>query len=170
MKKQFSLLIYYLIANRLPASFFPLGSLFNNVRINLAKHFLTIGTNCKIYPRVNLGDGNEISIGNNTIINENVYIEGVTIGNYVMIAPGVSIYASSHIFDSTDIPMIKQGQTSKNPSIIGDDVWIGRNAVIMPGLTIGDGTIIAAGAIVTKSIEPYCIVGGVPAKLIRKRK
>lgn len=170
MKKKVSLFFYYLIANRLPAGFFPLGSFFNSCRVGLARQFLKIGTDCKIYPRVNLGDGNEISIGNNTIINENVYIEGGSLGNYVMVAPGVSIYASTHRYDSTEIPMIKQGQTPKTPSIIEDDVWIGRNAIIMPGLKIGTGTIIAAGAVVTKNVAPFSIVGGIPARLIRKRK
>ena len=170
IKKQFSLFFYYLIANRLPASFFPLGNYFNLIRIKLAMNFLNIGKDCRIYPRVNLGDGNDISIGNHCRINENVYIEGAIIGNYVMIAPNVSIYASTHLYLSTDIPMVMQGQTKKTLTIIEDDVWIGRNVLIMPGLKIGKGSIIGAGAVVTKDIEPYSIVGGVPAKLIRRRK
>lgn len=170
MKKKFSLLIYYFIANRLPASYFPMGSFFNWVRVRLAKNFLKIGKNSRIYPRVNLGDGNGITIGHYCRINENVYIEGGIIGNYVMIAPNVTIYSSSHIFERTDIPMVMQGQSEKVPSVIEDDVWIGKNAIIMPGLKIGTGSIIGAGAVVTKNIEPYSIVGGIPAKLIRKRK
>src|SRR5688572_12963221 len=107
MKKKISLLVYYSLANRLPSSFFPLGSLFNKFRILLAKNFLSIGNNCKLQPRVNLGDGNEIVIGNYCMINENVYIEGAKIGNYVMISPNVTIYSSTHVTESTDIPMVK---------------------------------------------------------------
>lgn len=169
MKKKLSLIIYYLIANRLPASFFPMGHLFNSIRVGLAGNFLTVGKNCKIYPRVNLGDGNGITIGDNCRINENVYIEGAVIGNYVMIAPNVTIYSSTHIFLSTEIPMVMQGQTKEVASIIEDDVWIGNRVIIMPGLKIGTGSIIGAGAVVTKNVEPFSIVGGVPAKLIRKR-
>ena len=59
--------------------------------------------------------------------------------------------------------------TSKGDTIIGNDVWLGYNALIMPGINIGDGAIIATNAVVTKNVEPYTIVGGNPAKLIRKR-
>ncbi len=66
--------------------------------------------------------------------------------------------------------MILQGEKKGINPIIEDDVWIGRNAIIMPGVRIGKGSIVGAGAVVTKNVEPYSIVGGVPAKLIRKRK
>lgn len=59
--------------------------------------------------------------------------------------------------------------TSKGDTVIGNDVWLGYNALIMPGIRIGDGAIIAANSVVTKNVEPYCIVGGNPAKLIKKR-
>jgi maltose O-acetyltransferase len=169
MKKKISLVSYYLFANRLPSSFFPFGTLFNSFRIILAKNFLSIGKNCKLQPRVNLGNGNEIIIGDYCMINENVYIEGATIGNYVMIAPNVVIYSRTHIFSSTDIPMLLQGQTIKTPCILEDDVWIGKNSILMPGVRIGKGSIVGAGSVVTKDVEPYTIVGGVPAKYIRSR-
>lgn len=170
MKKRISLLIYYLIANRLPSSFFPAGFYFNKIRVLLARNFLSIGNNCKIQPRVNLGDGNEIIIGNNCMINEDVYIEGASIGDYVMIAPNATIYASSHIHSSTEIPMQMQGQTLKKICIIEDDVWIGKSVIVMPGVRIGKGSIVGAGSVVTKNVEPYSIVAGVPAKFIRSRK
>ncbi|HTD99694.1 MAG TPA: acyltransferase [Mucilaginibacter sp.] len=169
MKKKFSLLLYYFIANRLPSSFFPLGKMFNKIRVALASNFLKIGKNCKIQPRVNFGDGNSIIIGDHCMINENVYIQQAVIGNYVMIAPNVALYANTHIYESKDIPMALQGKSIEQPCIIEDDVWIGRNAVIMPGVRIGTGSIIGAGAVVTKDVEPYCVMGGVPAKLIKKR-
>jgi len=169
MKKKISLIVYYLIANKLPSSFFPLGSFYNKIRVCLCKGFIEIGDHCKIQHRVNLGDGNNITIGNYCMINEYTYIQGAKIGNYVMIAPNVSIYSNAHIFDDVNIPMAMQGKTEELPCIIEDNVWIGKNVVIMPGIIIGTGSIVGAGAIVTKNIEPYSIVGGVPAKLIKKR-
>jgi maltose O-acetyltransferase len=66
--------------------------------------------------------------------------------------------------------MIDQGFKDKEPVIIEDDVWIGARVIILPGVKIGKGSIVGAGAVVTKDVEPYSIVAGVPAKLIRKRK
>ena len=169
MLRYFSLFLYYLIANKLPTSFFPLGSLFNLIRISLVKKFIRIGKGCTIQTNVNFGSGSNISIGNMCQINERVYIQSGTIGNFVLIAPNVSILGKFHNYTDTNIPMALQGIGKSAPSIIEDDVWIGRNVVIMPGLVIGKGSIIGSNAVVTKNIEPYSIVGGVPAKLIRKR-
>lgn len=94
----------------------------------------------------------------------------VTIGKNVMMGPEVVIYTSGHRFDRTDIPMMDQGSTETRPVTIGDDVWIGRRVIIMPGVTIGDGCVIGAGAVVTKDIPPYSIAVGVPAKVRRGRK
>ncbi|MCO4293682.1 hypothetical protein NF867_12485 [Solitalea sp. MAHUQ-68] len=171
MKKQVSLIIYYLVANKLPSSYFPLGKLFNSIRFFLIKQFINqLGKNTKIQQNVRFGNGKEITIGSFCAINENVYIQKASIGNYVMIAPNVAIIGSSHDFESVEIPMIFQGTNRNIGPTIDDDVWIGRNAIIMPGVQIGKGSIIGAGAVVTKDIEPYSIVGGVPAKLIKYRK
>lgn len=168
-KKKLSLLLYYLVANKLPSSYFPFGGSFNWMRNVLVKNFLVIGSNCKLQPKVNLGDGNDIIIGSDCIIMENVYIQGAVIGNCVMIAANVAILAKFHNYDRIDVPMIFQGSTQESPCFIDDDVWIGRNVVIMPGIKIGKGSIVGAGAVVTTNVEPYSIVAGVPAKLIRKR-
>lgn len=94
---------------------------------------------------------------------------GVIIGEYVMMGPECVIYTAQHEFGDTHIPMQKQGYQQPKGVKIGNDVWIGRRVIIMPGVTIGDGCIIGAGAVVTKSMPDYSIVGGVPAKVIRKR-
>lgn len=169
MIKYISLFLYYMIANKLPSSFFPLGSFFNSFRTFLLKRFLRVGKGCTIEPYVNFGRGSDIIIGDMCQINERVYIQCGKIGNYVLIAPNTSILGKFHVYDKVDIPMALQGITKGIPPVIEDDVWIGRNVVIMPGVTIGKGSIIGSNAVVTKSIEPYSIVGGVPAKLIRKR-
>lgn len=119
---------------------------------------------------VYLSNGKHMKIGYNCHINENVFIQGGYIGNNVMIAPNVSLLSTSHNYKNTEIPMIHQGETPPNPPIIADDVWLGRNVVVMPGIKIGTGSIIAAGAVVTKNVAPFSIMGGVPAKLIKYRK
>jgi maltose O-acetyltransferase len=117
---------------------------------------------------VYIGSGN-LTIGKCCHINENVFIQGAEIGNYVMVAPHVAILSRSHNKDRLDIPMIMQGKTEDRPPVIEDDVWIGRNAIVMPGVRIGAGSIVAAGAVVVKDVGRNQIVGGVPAKLIRHR-
>ena len=119
---------------------------------------------------VYLSKGEHIKIGSGCHINEYVFIQGACIGNNVMIAPNVAILSTSHNHQSTLIPIINQGETKPNPPVIEDDVWLGRNVIIMPGVVIGSGSIIAAGAVVTKDVKPFSVVGGVPAKLIKTRK
>ena len=91
------------------------------------------------------------------------------IGRYVMMGTDVTIITRNHRFDRTDIPMMEQGFEEERPVYIGNDVWIGDRVLILPGVHIGDGSIIAAGAVVTKDVPPYSIVAGVPARKIRDR-
>jgi acetyltransferase-like isoleucine patch superfamily enzyme len=135
---------------------------------------VTIGKNAIIRPSNIYGGpiGDGLEIGNNSNIGPFNYIGcsgKITIGNNVMLGPRVSIYAENHVFDNVELTIKEQGVT-KQFVIIEDDCWIASNAVILSGVTIGQGSVIAAGAVVTESIEPYSIVGGVPAKLIKKRR
>ena len=103
-------------------------------------------------------------------INQNCLIgPKVSIGKYSMLAPGVSFVGSDHYFDKPGIPIIFSGQPKLNETIVEDDVWIGHRAIIIAGVRIGQGAIVAAGSIVTTDVEPYSIVAGVPAKLIKMR-
>ncbi len=121
------------------------------------------------YWQGNIGFG--LKMGNNSSIGAYSYIGcsgQITIGNNVMIGQKVSIIAENHMFNSVDIPIQQQGV--KNIGIlIKDDVWIGTNATLLDGVTVGTGAVIAAGAVVTKDVPPYSIVGGVPAKLLKYR-
>lgn len=83
--------------------------------------------------------------------------------------PDVVILTHTHNIDRVDIPMGKQGSRVARV-IIGDDVWIGMRSIIMPGVKIGNGAVIGAGAVVTKDVPDFAIVGGVPAKIIKFRK
>jgi len=167
--KKFYLFIYFLIGKHLPSSYYPLGGFFNWFRISLLKKNITIGNKTLIQSGFRFGLKNKLIIGKECQINENVYIQSASIGNYVLIAPNVAILASSHVFSDKSVPMAYQGDTTINPVIIEDDVWIGRNAIILPGIQIGKGAIIGAGAVVTRNIPANAIAGGVPAKIIRFR-
>ncbi len=116
--------------------------------------------------------GNSLKIGNNVGINHFCFIGvrgDIEIGNDVIFGPRVNIFSENHNYEDITIPIKNQGVT-KGKTIIGNDVWIGANVSIMSGVKIGDGCIIAAGAIVTKDIPPYSIIGGVPAKVLKNRK
>ena len=95
---------------------------------------------------------------------------GITIGDYVMMGPETVIYTENHSTKRTDIPMQQQGYEAPKPVVIEDDVWIGRRVIILPGVTIGKGSVIGAGAVVSKDIPPYSVAVGVPARVVKSRK
>lgn len=106
---------------------------------------------------VSIGRGSQLTCGG-----------GLSIGRDVMIAQHVIIVTNGHVFDDRGAPMRAQGLFEK-PVVIEDDVWIGAGARVMPGVRIGRGAIVAAGAVVTADVEPYAIVGGIPARRISER-
>lgn len=117
----------------------------------------------------NLGVG--IKIGDNSSIGAyNVILGqgGVAIGNDCLLGPNVNIFSENHNFDLETLPIRHQGET-RRPTKIGNDVWVGAGAVILGGSDIGDGAVIAAGAVVRGKVEAYSIVGGVPARIIGQR-
>ena len=110
----------------------------------------------------------DVVIGDYTRIGiHNTIIGPVCIGSHVNLAQGITVTALNHNFEDKTKRIDDQGITTK-PVIIGDDVWIGANAVILPGVTIGKHCVVAAGAVVTKDVQDNTIVGGVPAKEIKK--
>ena len=112
----------------------------------------------------------KVSLGDNSGIGICASINGTaTIGNNVMMGPNVSIFTINHRFERIDILMNQQGMSEQRPVIIHDDVWIGANVIILPGVTVGKGSIIGAGAVVTKNVPEYAVVGGNPAKIIKYR-
>jgi len=116
-------------------------------------------------------DGGSVQIGDNCSVNTNVQIGGafgrVVIGNNVMIASNVVIRAADHGI-GREMPMRYQRHT-RGEIVIEDDVWIGSNSVVTSDVIIARGTVVGAGAVVTRSTEPYSIVGGVPARKIGER-
>ena len=109
----------------------------------------------------------DVMIGNHTRIGlHNTIIGPVEIGSHVNLAQGITVTALNHNFDDTQKRIDEQG-VSTIPVTIEDDVWIGANAVILPGVTIGNHSVVAAGAVVTKDVPPHSLVAGVPAKVIK---
>jgi acetyltransferase-like isoleucine patch superfamily enzyme len=115
---------------------------------------------------VGLRVGDNSSIGPYSYIGCSGYIE---IGDNVMMSPRVSIYSENHNFSDTDQPMNQQGVTRSFVKI-EDDCWIAANSIILAGVTVGKGSVVAAGAVVTKDVPPFSIVAGNPAEIIKKRK
>lgn len=169
-KKYLALFLYYGIFSKLPNYAFPGGKLFNGLRIFCLKGVLKIGKNCRIMRKVYVGNGNEIRIGSFSRINENVRLDNVEIGDYVMIARETIILGKMHGYDDIDVPMESQKLKSYKPTVIEDNVWIGTRVIVMPGKKISKGCIIGAGAVVTKDTDENGIYAGVPAKLIKFRK
>ena len=93
----------------------------------------------------------------------------VELGRYTMLGPRVMIIGGDHEINRPGVPMIFAGRSEPRRTIVEDDVWIGGGAIVMCGVRIGRGAVIAAGAVVTRDVQPYTIVAGVPAKKIRDR-
>ncbi len=111
-----------------------------------------------------------IRIGRDSLVGEYSVIRGqggVTIGDRVYTSPMTQIIAVNHIFDDPNKPFIEQGITAEG-IVIEDDVWLGSAAVVTDGVHIGKGAVVAAGAVVTKDVPAHCVVGGVPARVIKE--
>ena len=126
-----------------------------------------IGRGSRIHMGANFFNPRGITIGNDTIIGNHCFLDGrasLKIGNHIAIASQVLIYNSEHNIHSPNF------EATEEPVTIGDYVFIGARATILPGIKIGRGAVVAAGAVVTKDVPPMIMVGGVPAKKIGERK
>lgn len=112
----------------------------------------------------------QIEIGCHTYLGPYTCLSGdaISIGNYCAIASHSGIYANNHVFDDPTVPIVQQGNSYKG-IVIEDDCWLGSGVRVLDGVTIGRGSVIGAGAVVTKNIPPYSIAVGVPAKVVGKR-
>lgn len=145
---------------------------FANLRSKFWGLFLKkIGVGCQFMSGVKMGSPFQVEIGSHVGINHHVELGGqfgLKIGDYVMIGPYSQILTANHRFDNPQVPMKLQG-IDGGPIVIEDDVWIGAFVVILPNVRVGRGSIIGAHSVVTHDVEPYSIMGGVPAKLIKYR-
>lgn len=129
--------------------------------------------NPRIHPTASLRCGRNIYLGNGSHINQFCCIwasndSRIILGDNLLMGPGAKIFSSNHGTEG-GIPMNLQPWVEKD-TVVGNDVWIGANSVILAGVTLGDGAIVAAGAVVTCDVPPNTIVGGVPARIIGHRK
>jgi maltose O-acetyltransferase len=137
----------------------------------LRKHAV-LGKNVHIAEDVRIIEPNRLTLGDGAGIAPGAVLDcrgGLTIGADTMIGIDAVLLTTSHRFHSTKVPMRLQGLDAA-PLAIGADVWVGARAIILPGLTVGEGSIVGAGAVVTRDVSPYTIVVGSPARKIGSRK
>ncbi|MFY1613224.1 acyltransferase [Macellibacteroides fermentans] len=167
------LALYYGFARWLPESYSPLGKLLRSrqIRYIICKNiFLKCGKNVNIERGSNFGSGFEIEIGDNSGIGINcTCASNLKIGSNVLMGPQCFFLAFNHNFMDKSISIKEQGYSEKMVTTIGDDVWIGREALFTPGRTIADGTVIAARTCVCKDFPAYSVIGGNPSRLIKTR-
>ncbi|MDV2582166.1 acyltransferase [Alkalibacillus haloalkaliphilus] len=162
-------ILYHLFAKKLPRSNQTLSLGAKKIRLIIARRILyASGKNINIEKGAHFT--NKVKIGENSGIGINCMLYGpVSIGENVMMGPEVYIYTSNHGFRDRETPMIEQSMLKEQPVEICNDVWIGSRVTILPGVTIGEGSVIGASSVVTKDVPPYTIVAGNPAKVIGNR-
>ncbi len=138
-------------------------------RTELLKDFLgSTGGNVVMEPNIRFDYGYNTHVGENFFANFDCTILDVCevrFGDNCMLAPGVQIYTATHPIDPTER---NSGREFAKPITIGNNVWIGGSAIINPGVTVGDNVVIASGAVVTKDVPANSVVGGNPAKVIKR--
>ncbi len=140
---------------------------------------LLLGEDCYIGRYVELGPGGRVEIGGDTSIQDrSIFLGDVTVGRHCLISLNVLMSSGRHYFDlepwflirDQDSRVVQDKNLSKNKLIVvEDDCWLGMNVVVMPGVSIRKGAVIGASSVVTKDVEPYTVVAGAPAKVLRKR-
>lgn len=161
--------LYIAIFRHTPDRWRPYSLFFPTLRRALVQSFVDdcgkevhVKSNADVSPHIRIGDRSEL--GCNCLI-----YGGVTIGSDVLMGPDVKIITRNHNFTDRSVPIREQGDYEL-PVVIEDDVWLGANVVVLPGVRIARGAIVAAGAVVNRDVLPYTIVGGVPAREIGRRE
>ena len=170
LKRKLGATLYYTFAKHMPPSWSGiqvgqtvLRRFCGQLMLEHCGRDVNIEKDAILSPRVSLGDRSGIGIG--------AKIYGTCrIGCDVMMGSDVTIITRNHRTERTDIPMMDQGFEPEQPVEIGNDVWIGDRVIILPGVHIGDGCIIGAGAVVTHDLPPMSVASGVPARVIRNRE
>jgi len=167
--RRIAFLLYNLFGRFLPRSTMPYSLGSKHIRAFLVRNFVdSCGKNIIVETGSLLSP--KIKVGHNCLIGENCQIRSnVTLGDDVLLAQNVALVSFKHNFERPDIPIRLQGETFGTIEI-GNDVWVGINAIVLTNVKVGDHAIVAAGAVVTKDVPDWAIVGGIPAKVIKYRK
>ena len=167
IRKKLFRVLYQRIGVHLPSSVNSKAS--QKIRYWMASQFVeSCGSNVNFEHGARIDS--DLRIGNNSGVGINCVTVAMTIGDNVMMGPECVFLPHNHRFDRTDIPMIQQGFTEDKPIHIGSDVWIGTRVIVMPGVRIGDHSVIGAGAVVTKDVPDWAVVGGCPARVLKMRQ
>lgn len=172
-KKVPFLILYYGLFRWLPSSMFPfLGPLFKKCRYFACKHIFTYcGRNVNIERGALFGSGFKLKIGENSGIGVNCVVPSdIEIGDNVLMGPCCFFLYRNHAYISKEKTIKSQGYTEREKTIIGNDVWIGREVLFTPGRVVADGTVIAARTCMCKDFPAYSVVGGNPARILKKRQ
>lgn len=168
----FEIFRYLLSPSFVKSLFYKLGYHIHDHVAPVAK--MHIAGNPRIHPTASIRCGQNISLGKNSHINAFCCVwaspnSRIILGENLLMGPGCKMFSSNHTTGNTNIPMNVQPYVEKD-IIIGNDVWLGANSVILAGTSIGDGTIVAAGSVVTKDLPAYVIAAGIPAIPVKDRK
>ncbi|MBI5728780.1 MAG: acyltransferase [Candidatus Magasanikbacteria bacterium] len=139
------------------------------------KMFKAFGEGAEIRPGSYIVCCSRINIGRRVVVRPGSVFEadprpgeqGIMIGDDVLLGPGVHIYVNNHDFDNPEVSTIDLPETPSKAVVVERGAWIGANAIILPGVVVGEHSVIGAGSVVTKSVPPYTIVAGNPARIIR---
>lgn len=149
---------------------------FKSSMIKLCKNkFMYFGENAEFRAGAYAVWCSQISIGKNVVIRPNTILmpdefAQIIIEDNVMIGMGVHFYVNNHKFERRDIPLVEQGYYPSKGIVVKEGAWIGANSTILPGVTIGQNSVIGAGSVVTKSVPDYCVAVGNPANVIKQIK
>jgi maltose O-acetyltransferase len=168
----FAYCAYYFCTSRLPRNTWVLGDFWRWCRQVTVRPLLRASAkHISIDRGVDFGKGDMLSIGYNSGFGENCRVIGdVTLGDNVGISFNVFITSYNREFSRTDVPAVLQGKRPHKPVTVEDDVWIFANAIVLPGVHIGTGSIIGAAAVVTKNVPRWAVVVGNPARVVKFRK
>lgn len=171
MIRQLSLIAYYGFARYLPTQPVPGWRIAYRIRLALVRQiFAECGDGVMVKTKAYFGTGRDLRVGANSQLGVNCRIDrDVTIGRDHVMGPNVTIMTVGHAFEDPSMPVREQGALPRRPVVIGNDVWLATNVIIMPGVTIGDGSVVGANTVVTKDIPPYSVAVGNPCRVIRKR-
>lgn len=161
IKRKIAIALYYIVFQHLPRTDRFCIKWIRRMRSGVGHYIFDHYEGCNIEKGAYFGNGRGLSVGKDSGLGVNCQIQRpCSIGDYVLMGPDVVIFTMNHKAERVDIHIGAQGMTDRKKVTIGNDVWIGQRVIIMPGVTIGDGCIIAANAVVTKDCPPFSIVGG----------